>query len=89
MQLFVCLPYCGLPPSGLIRNKHEQSTPYGVNLQSACPHMLNIGGVRGKRTRAKSSIFYVVPSLARCRGLCPLPALGSQVRTVDALGLFL
>ena len=60
-----------------------------VNLQSARSHTLNIGGILKKRTRAKSSIFqYVVLSLARCRGLCPLPALGSQVRTVDALCLF-
>ena len=58
-----------------------------VNFQSACSHVLNIGGIRYKRTRAKSSIFqYVVLSLARCWVLYPLTALDSQVRTVDALG---
>ena len=57
-RVTVCNLFCiWLPPSDLLYNKHETVHAYGMNLSSACSRRVNIGGIRYKRTRAKSSIF--------------------------------
>lgn len=52
------LPCIWLPPSDQLYNKHRTAhAKNSVNLPTTCPRRdLNIGGIRYKRTRAKSSI---------------------------------
>lgn len=50
---FQCLPFYRLPPSDL-HVQQAQNSPrlMSVNLPTACPRTLKIGGIHRKRTRA-------------------------------------